>query len=68
MAIVRVIYPLSGDVKIMKIFDVPQGNSLAVPNVCTKMVAEDWDSLVEAAGIEDDVIAALGITDIIDLR
>jgi hypothetical protein len=68
MAIVRVIYPSMGDTKIMKIFDINPGEALAVPLICSKVVAEDWDSLVTSAGLEQDVIDAMGITEIIDLR
>jgi hypothetical protein len=69
MAIVRVVYPSMGDVKMLKIFDVMPGDMLGVPQVCSKIMAEDWDASVQGmGGVEQDYIDALGITDVMDLR
>jgi hypothetical protein len=69
MAIIRVIYPATADMKLMRIWDIAPGQALAVPNVCTKMMSEEWDNLIaNSGGIEEDLIASLEITDVQDMR
>lgn len=69
MTIIRVIYPNMGDLKLMRIWDIAAGQFLAVPNVCTKMMPEEWDASVQAVGgVEQDYINSLGITEVQDMR
>ena len=41
------------------------------PNVAvsaSKIVQEDWDAIVAAAGSEEQAIANLGVTNVVDMR
>lgn len=69
MTTIRVIYPFQYGEKVMRIYEVLPTESLAVPNTCTKMMPDEWDSSVIAiGGVEEDYIAALDITLVQDMR
>jgi hypothetical protein len=69
MVVIRVVYPYQYGDKLLRIWDIAPGQFLAVPNTCTKYMPVDWDSSVVAVGgVEEDYIAALGITLVQDMR
>ena len=69
MTVIRVIYPVIDDWKLMRIYDIAPGQALAVSPTCTKMMQADWDASVAGiGGIEQDYIDALGITEVADMK
>ena len=69
MVVIRVIYPAMDDFKLMRIYEIATGQSLAVSNLASKVMQEDWDTLVfNSGGVEQDVIDGFGVTEIQDMR
>lgn len=69
MTLIRVVYPVIDGWKLLRIYDLLPTEKLAVGPTCTKMMAEDWDASVTAAGgLEQDYIDALGVTEVQDMR
>ncbi len=69
MVVIRVIYPAMDDFKLMRIYEIALGQSLAVSNLASKIMQEDWDTLVlNSGGVEQDVIDGFGVTEVQDMR
>jgi hypothetical protein len=67
--IIRVVYTANDDWKLMRIYDIVYGQGLSVGNTCSKIMAEEWDALLASSGgVEQDVIDAMGITEVQDMR
>ena len=67
--IIRVLYPENAGIKLMRIYEIAEGQTLAVNKACSKVMQEDWDTLVASSGgVEQDVIDGFGINDIQDMR
>ena len=69
MAVIRVLYPENAEMKLMRIYEVAETDTLAVNKACSKIMQEDWDTLVASSGgVEQDVIDGFGVTEVQDMR